>query len=453
MLTGSSLASTPSSGTITTPTDTTPGVKQTITYTGGPIANSLVGDIIVANTATFTCKRVNPPTACDWFDIDVNPPSSLYASNVGLLKIHITWQLATGVGDPAVTDLDLYIVDSNNNNVAESVDTNTPVAGNDKAEETVAMFDPKPGHYRILVVGSTVTAPVNYTATVTYSLVTPPTPPPATSNIFQNFVPPVPTDGSTRMGTGEGEPSIGVNQKTGNAMVQSGLETIRLTFNDSVFPSTATWTDVGSTITSTVSLDPILWTDPRTNRTFVSQLMGGCSLMAYSDDDGANWFQNPIGCGFVTAADHQTVGGGPFQSPLTSTDLVGHYPDNVMYCAQGVVAAECAQSTNGGILFGAGFPTYTVADCGGLHGHVRVGPEGNMYLPNSSCDGGQGVAVSTDGGATWSVHVVPGSTPHTNGGDSDPWVDVAGDGTVYFGYSNGDGHAMVAVSHDAGSSW
>jgi hypothetical protein len=447
-------ASTPSSGAVNTPTDSTPGVKQTITYTGGPIAQGLVGDVIVGNAATLTCKRANPPTACDWFDIDINVPTSYYATHVGLLQIHIAWQSATGIGDPSVSDLDLYIVDSNNNNIAESIDSNQPApVGNGKAEETVAMFDPKPGHYRILVVGSLVTVPVNYTATLTYSIVPPVTPPPSSSVIFQNFAPPVPTDGSTRMGTGEGEPSIGVNTRTGNAMVQSGLQTLRIGFNDSTYPTTATWADVSSTITSTISLDPILYTDPRTNRTFVSQLMGGCSLMAYTDDDGADWFQNPIGCGFVTAVDHQTVGGGPFMAPYTSTDVVGNYPDNVMYCAQGVVAAECAQSTNGGILFGPGFPTYTINDCGGLHGHIRVGPEGNLYLPNGSCNGQQAAVVSTDGGTTWTVHPIPGTSPHANNGDSDPWVDIAPDGTVYFGFSNGDGRAMISVSRDAGNTW
>ncbi len=471
--TGALWGATPSSGTINTPSDTSPGLKQTILYTGGPIANGLVGDVIVANTASFTCKRANPPTACDWFDLYVNPPSSFYsATRIGLVQVHVTWQLVTGVGDPAVSDLDLYIIKCATNadgtencttvgNMAQSTDTNAPPpAGTGRAEETVALFDPAPGHYRILVVGSVVTVPANYSATLTYSIVPPPAPPPATASILQTFVPPVPTDGSPRMGTkaagGEGEPSIGVNNRTGNAMVQSGLQTLRLSFDDSIYPATSAWTSVGSTITSQISLDPILWMDPHTNRTFVSQLMGGCSLMAYSDTDGGDgtdWFQNPIGCGFVTAVDHQTVGGGPFKSPLTSTDVVGNYPDNVMYCAQGVADAECAQSTNGGILFGPGFPTYTINDCGGLHGHVRVGPEGNMYLPNGSCNGQQALVVSTNGGVTWTVHAIPGSSNHSDNGDSDPWVETAQDGTVYFGYANGDGHAMVAVSHDAGNTW
>ena len=454
-----SFASTPSSGAINTPPDSTPGVKQTITYTGGPISTGLVGDVIVANTATFTCKRANPPTACDWFDLDLNVPSSFYtASTIGLLKIQITWQTVVGVGDPAVTDLDLYIVDSNNNNVAQSTNSNQPApVGNDTAAETVALFDPKPGHYRVLVVGSTVTVPVNYTATLTYSIVTPPTPPPNTATIFQNFAPPVPTvAGTPRQGTpaagGAGEPSIGVNTRTGNVMVQSDLETLRVTFNDSVYPPATTWTDVGSTITSTESLDPILWTDPRTNRTFVSQLMAACSLMAYTDDDGNTWQTVPVGCAPGAAIDHQTVGGGPFAPPLTSTDPNG-YPDSVVYCAQLVASAQCGMSTNGGLLFGPGISTYTLLNCNGLHGHIRGGPEGNLYLPNAACNGGAALVISNDNGLTWHVSNVPGSSVNPFGGTSDPWVDVGPDGTVYFGYADGDGHARIAISHDGGNIW
>ena len=40
---------------------------------------------------------------------------------------------------------------------------------------------------------------------------------------------------------------------------------------------------------------PILFTDHTTGRTFVSQLSADCSLMAFTDNDGASWFQNPVG--------------------------------------------------------------------------------------------------------------------------------------------------------------
>ena len=468
LLAGTLQASTPPSGAIDTPASDTPGVKQTISYTGGPILNSLVGDVIVGNTASLACKRANPPTACDWFDLNVNVPSSFYtATHIGLLQVHVAWQPVTGVGDPALTDLDLYIVkcvtnaDGTENcttvgNLAQSTSSNQPApVGNGHAEETVALFDPSPGHYRILVVGSLVTIPVNYSATLTYSLALPPTPPPATAAIFENHVPPVPTDGSERLGTDAGEPSIGVNSKTGNAMFQAGLQTLRVSFDDSTMPASSHWQDVGAILTSNISLDPILWMDPRTNRTFVSQLMGGCSLMAYSDTDGGDgtdWSQNPVGCAIGAAADHQTVGGGPFAAPLVSTDPLG-YPDNAIYCAQAVASAQCGQSTDGGRVFTLATPVYTLLDCGGLHGHIRVGPNGEWYLPNSSCNGGQALAISKNNGISWKISPIPGSSTHADKGDSDPWVDVAQDGTVYFGYADGDGHAKVAVSHNQGDTW
>src|SRR5919199_669028 len=87
---------------------------------------------------------------------------------------------------------------------------------------------------------------------------------------FTNFVAPAP------LGRDAGEPSIGSNWKTGNVMYQAGLETLRVNNFDDV-AKTATWTSVGSTITSTASLDPILFTDHSTGRTFVSQLSAACT--------------------------------------------------------------------------------------------------------------------------------------------------------------------------------
>jgi len=256
---------------------------------------------------------------------------------------------------------------------------------------------------------------------------------------FVNFAAPAP------LGQDAGEPSIGVDWATGAAMMQAGLQTLRVTgFNFST--GTATWANVGSTITSTLSLDPILFTDHRTNRTFVSQLSANCSLMAFSDNDGASWTQNPIGCGPGLDFDHQTVGGGPFAAPLTGTV----YPDTVYECAQGVVSAGCALSVNGGLSFGPNVPMYSLLTCGGLHGHLKAAPDGTVYVPNEDCGGQQGVAVSADNGVTWNVRTVPGSTTQD---ESDPSVGVGSGGAVYLGWANGNGHPEIAVSHDRGQTW
>src|ERR1043165_1019299 len=77
-----------------------------------------------------------------------------------------------------------------------------------------------------------------------------------------------------------GEPSIGVNWKTGSVFFQSRLQTMRGRFDDTASPARATWADVSAPTTSVVSLDPILYTDGRTGRVFSSQLAGATSLMA-----------------------------------------------------------------------------------------------------------------------------------------------------------------------------
>jgi hypothetical protein len=93
-------------------------------------------------------------------------------------------------------------------------------------------------------------------------------------------------------------------------------------------------------------------------------------------------------------------------------------------------------------------PIYT-SECGGLHGHVRVSPDGTVYVPNKSCGGRQGVAVSTDAGATWTVRTIPNTSP----GETDPSVGVAADNSAYEGFVNGDGRPEIARSTDHGATW
>ncbi len=242
------------------------------------------------------------------------------------------------------------------------------------------------------------------------------------------------------------EPSIGVNGNTGKVMFQSGLETIRISFDDSTSPARTTWTLIPSLITSLFSLDPVLFTDKATNRTFVSQLDGGCSLTEYTDDDGANWTLS-VGCGIPAGLDHQSVGGGAYAPvpPIAHSS----YPNSVIYCSQNLVSAICSRSDDGGFTFGAGVPIYSLSQCGGRHGRVKVAPDGTQYVPNSACDSNQGLAVSQDNGLTWAVRAVPGSTV----GESDPAIGIGKTNTIYFGYQNGDGSPRVAVSKDRGNTW
>src|SRR5262249_24762492 len=150
--------------------------------------------------------------------------------------------------------------------------------------------------------------------------------------------------------------SLGVNWNSetadngGTVMYVSGLNTLRVRFNDCTSPPQlrpdGNWQDV-SAPNAVTSLDPILYTDPVTGRTFSSQLAGTTSLMSYTDDDGDDWVPSQGG-GIASGVDHQTVGGGPFASPLPGL----LYPHAIYYCSQDIALALCAVSLDGGLTFG-----------------------------------------------------------------------------------------------------
>jgi hypothetical protein len=292
---------------------------------------------------------------------------------------------------------------------------------------------------------------------------------PAFTNYVSPFTPP-----------SSNEPSIGVDWATGAVMYEDAQHTRKVIFNDSTTPATATWTDVTDP-TALTTLDPILFTDNGTNRTFESQLLVACSDMGYTDSDGAptttaptGWTQSQ-GCGFHGAEDHQTVGGGPFHAPIPTlpSPVYGHA---VYYCSQDFVngtAAFCSLSLDGGVTFTPALTraVYTTMDCGGLHGHIRVAPDGTAYLPNQNCTTAgngiytnQGVVLSTTNAAPsttaptgWTIRLIPDSKPTFY---SDPSVAVGAGGTVYFGYEDGGvtptaggGHPKIAVSSNQGVTW
>jgi hypothetical protein len=403
-----------------------------------------------SNVSLPAClQAVTPPGACDVFNVTVNLPRSYYDTHHSKLTVTLTWTGLQGT-DPSNNDLDLYIVDANGNDLGHSADTNQAAAGGTgQAKEVAFTGDMPTGNYRIVVIDSlALTATPRFDVTATFELTAPPVPPPATAQVFTHYQPPINADGS-RLGKSSGEPSIGADWKTGNIMYLGGVQALRVKFDDTKSPATATWENVGAPITSQETLDPILFTDHRTGRTFVSQLYLACSLLAFTDDDGASWFQNPIGCGVGTAFDHQTVGGGPFAPGLSANDPLFNYKNSVIYCSHDDVTGACATSTDGGVTFGAASFVWNITECGTIHGHVRVGPDGYQYLPNHNCGNQQALGISADNGKTWTISKIPGSTP----GNFDPWVDIGPNNTIYFGYTNGDGHAYVSTSRDHGATW
>jgi PKD repeat protein len=269
---------------------------------------------------------------------------------------------------------------------------------------------------------------------------------------------PLPPDGRDA-----GEPSLGVTHTLdpqkgllGRVMYIAVLETLRATFDDCTAPARDVWEDVSPVTTPPTTLDPILFTDPITGRTFTSQLAGKTSIMSFSDNEGTTWTQSQ-GAGINSGVDHQTVGGGPYPAGDPGSLPSSHYPHAVYYCSQDAATAQCALSRDGGQTFGPAVPIYAITECGGLHGHIKVGPDGTAYVPNPSCNRGldplgagePGIVRSMDAGVTWQVRTVQGAETI---GSSDPAVDIGANGTLYFGYED-NGRAMVAVSGNRGDSW
>lgn len=441
----STSASSPAGATIN-PTATTP-VTWIGTATGGGALNAPVG--------------INPEDlcqeglTCDTFTLTVGGTAADWSGK--LVRIKIEWLLP-------VTDYDLYIhKDSNSGPLVGSSGrgATSPTEPLTWEDTTIDPSITGVGVYTIRAVYYAATALDQYkgSATIENKPAPQPTPTPSTEAApsYQNY--PAPPE----LGNSAGEPTIGVNWQSGNAMFVASLQTLRVKWDDTASPAPATWEDVSAPTTSLVTLDPILFTDSdagphRTNRTFVSQLLGKASAIAFTDDDGGTWSISQ-GSGINSGVDHQTVGGGPYAKNPDGTlkggavqlpGLNGQtYPNAVYYASQDVGLAEIARSDNGGLTFGVAIPMWTLAQCDGLHGHIKVAPDGTVYVPNKSCGGKQGVAVSENNGLSWTIRTVDGSTA----GDTDPSVGIGADGTIYFGYADGDGHPRVAVSHDRGATW
>ncbi|HWC65644.1 MAG TPA: sialidase family protein, partial [Thermoanaerobaculia bacterium] len=426
VLAAAAFGASPSSGTLS-PTTTT------LTYAGGPF--DFDNDSAPVSGVTPTCAE--PALPCDQYALKVSiPPTD---GTFYVVTVSIGWADAS-------SDFDMTILDANGNEVAQSASS---------ADPEVASFSAIPrvdSDYTVLVVPYAVNHGAGgdtFTGTVRLSVNSTPPPlpsPPPVPGVprYQSYTP-APGSG---LGVNAGEPSIGSNWKTGKFMFQSDVQTLRVGFDRSCPSFAKSLWENKSSPTSQEDSDPILFTDPRTGRTWEGMLLllTGRNEGAFSDDDGDLWIPSQ-GSSITSGIDHETIGGGPFAAPLTRDPNGSAYPDAVWYCSQDLETAMCAVSPDGGATFGPAVPMYTFQDCVGIHGHVKVAPDGTVYVPNRDCNGPQAVAYSTDNGATWSLSAIPDSTA----GDSDPSVGIGANGTIYFGYQAGNGHSMIAVGHRTAS--
>ncbi len=443
----------------TTPTsgNTLTDVSGPLTFTGGPYA---VANPSSQATGTPTCNAALP---CDEYAFTVDVGNATAQNKY--VRVELAWPV---VGE---AQFDLYVFDgptANGKVIAKSIGDQTYVMPD------VCLIPATPasnGTYTLRIVPF---LPFGQSVTGRVSLVDIPAAAPLDPGVAPSFSN---HDSPATLGNFSGEPSIGIDWKpnapefkhgtvntggvaflsaNGDTAPGAALEA-RVSFDDSTTPATATWEDVSAVYAQQTALvDPIGWVDHQTGRVFQLELVGGQgnSTAAYSDDDGKSW--TPMqGGGAPAGPDHETFGGGPYNnaaSPAPPPHPL--YPNAIYYCSQNIVGgAECSRSDDGGLTFGPGIDIFIPTQCyGGIHGHVKVAPDGTVYVPNSSCtsgtSGSQGMAVSTDNGLTWIDRTVPTST-----GSGDPSVGIDANNKVYFGYVNADGRPHVAVTTDRGLTW
>jgi hypothetical protein len=274
---------------------------------------------------------------------------------------------------------------------------------------------------------------------------------------------------SSGVNPGFGEFNIGFNPATGHIFAMNSGPIYRITTPERRTPAlpeccAEIWENKSATITN-AGLDPILWTDQKTGRTFASNSTAGANaLYAYTDtaapfNDGDVWVE--VGAAPANGSiDHETIGSGPYPAALPWSLLSnpvnqGHY---VLYCAQDGVGAFCQRSDDLGASYGPGISAtgngIGSEGCGGLHGHVHVAPDGTAWLPDKSCSGGQGGAISTNADTTpWTEFIVPNSAFSSD--TSDPSIAFDENSTAYYCYVNfengNENHAHVAVGKRNGS--
>jgi hypothetical protein len=258
----------------------------------------------------------------------------------------------------------------------------------------------------------------------------------------------------TGIGDSCGEPTLGVDPRTGNVLYECGLQTLRITKLDG--KGRSTWTPVQPPVEASQSSDPILWRDPDTGRVFINQLMPqGCSVQAYSDDFGSTWTQGPVGCALGISFDHQTVGTGR----ATAVPASPLYKNVVYYCTNDLATLNCGTSLDGGLTYGPSHPVFTdpLETCSPIVGHLKTAPDGTAFVMPDGCDdevGDQAVFVSTDNALTWTKRSIPRATA---GDAGHPSLAVGRDGTLYAAWGSSDngkgGRTYVAVSRDRGAHW
>ena len=431
-----SFASTPSSGTIS-PT------SGNITYDAGPFPGQNQSPLGAGQLDVGPRCDGTPAFPCDNFDLTISVPAGYLTTNPNAgVKVTLYWDNTSPAAEGA-SDYDLYIYRGVVGNLNGSRAADFQSTGDSTANPEVATIIPLTegnNAWTIKVVPWLHAAEVIHVGIQFLSG--------SGGSGFPGFGGPDPAQPGVpryQVSVGgdnpsNGESNIGFNPATGKIMTMNRFSIWRITRAEDLVPPkpqccAEVWENKTAVTTST-GVDPILWTDQKSGRTFASNSTAGTNVVyAYTDNDGELW--NPLSLSPPNASnDHQTIGSGPYPAALSALANDVNKGQMVFYCAQTwpVGPGTCQRSDTLGASYGPSTTAYTgnAGDlCGGIHGHIKVGPDGTVYLPVRSCGDNSGLAVSLDGGITWTSHVVPDSDP----GGSDPSIAIGANNKIYYSYA------------------
>ena len=473
-----SFASTPSSGTLT-------DVSGPQNYSAGPFNVANPTPLIQVDSGPECGGQAQP---CDDYALTATIPAAYLTANPNAsIKVTMGWT-DTGSGN---SDYDLYIyknprADCTPNDCTTTDGTQTAnyqsATGSNPEVAVITPLVAGTQKYTIVIVPYTPTREVvnvrielqaggSGGGCTTCGNFGGPDPTVPGNPRYQTFVAP---SGSSAESS-QGEFNIGFNPMTHHIFVMNIGPIWRLTPGEVQVPAKpecceALWEDKSNPTTNT-GLDPILWTDQVSGRTFASNSTAGAGVVyGFTDNttptlnDGDMWAgasASPPNGG----ADHETIGSGPYPKTLSALGNAVNHGQAVYYCSQDVVGpAACQRSDTLGASYvtvgGVPYDGNTGPGCGGLHGHLHVAPDGTVWLPVNQCSGKQGGAFSTSaagptaGAPTgWTQFVVGNptigfATSQVNG--ADPSIALDANSTIYYAYVNNEGggtegHARVQV--------
>src|SRR5437879_6081945 len=300
---------------------------------------------------------------------------------------------------------------------------------------------------------------------------------------YQNFYAPAGTSAQSSAG----EFNIGFNPHSGRIMTMNLGPVWRITPPELLSPAKpecceGLWEDVSNPTTNT-GLDPILWIDQTTGRTFTSNSTAGANAVyGYSDNDGDLWV--PLAVSPPSGGtDHETIASGPFPASLATLSTAANQDEPVptgqpLEGHARVAVGTLNKSTNtitwtSNFDIGASHGIKNAAEIeavGGSIGRAAVGFLGTDIAGDYQAISFPGdwyafIATTYDGGATWTtVNATPndpvqsmtgiwqqgGSHQDRNLLDFNE-ITVDDKGHVLYGYSDGcvtEGCIDGTAAHD-----